>query len=123
MNDEEIHELLEQYGYPPHVVNRGRAGLVEAWRKFVEQVEKGYRFGLYDYRNDLDTRGVLARLGLDQEVVELDERFRHALIHTDRKIWESDIENAFWIFGYPRCSSDELLEDLRAEGLAPGQSG
>lgn len=117
MTDEKIRQLLEDYGYPPHIVKRGRAGLVDAWRKFVEQVEHGYKSGLYDYRNDLDTRGVIARLGLDPEVNELDERFRQALIHTDRKVWESDIEDAFWIFGYPRKSSNELIEDLKAEGL------
>lgn len=118
MNDEKIRELLEEYGYPPHVVNKGRAGLVEAWRQFVESVEHGYKHGLYDYRNDLDTRGIIARLGLEGEVRDLDERFRAALIHTDLKVWDSDVENAFWVFGYPRKSGHELLEDLRAEGLA-----
>lgn len=118
MTDDKIRELLEEYGYPPHIAKKGRAGLVEAWRKFVEQAERGYRFGLYDYRNDLDTRGVIARLGLDEEVQPLDERFRKTLIHTDRKVWESNTEDAFWIYGYPRNSSTELLEDLKAEGLA-----
>lgn len=117
MTDEEIRELLEEYGYPPHVAKKGRAGLVEAWRKVVEQAERGYRLGLYDYRNDLDTRGVIAKVGLDEDVKELDERFRKTLIATDCKVWESNVEGAFWIFGYPRHASKELIEDLRAEGL------
>ena len=119
MTDEQVQKMLEEYGYPPHIVKKGRTGLVAAWRKFVEQVEHGYKFGLYDYRNDLDTRGVIARLGLDDDVKELDERFRRALIHPDVKVWESNVENSFWIFGYPGKSGRELKEDLRAEGLIP----
>jgi hypothetical protein len=116
MTDENIRELLEEYGYPAHVVKAGRAGLIEVWRKFVEQVERGYRFGLYDYRNDLDTRGVIARLELDDQVAELDERFRAALGHPEIRVWESDVPDAFWIFGYPLHVTEEFLEDLRAEG-------
>ncbi len=41
----EMADYLRDNGYPEHVVNAGRAGLIDRWRKFVEEVEHGYRFG------------------------------------------------------------------------------
>ena len=46
-----------------------------------------------------------------------DERFRRLLTATDKRVWESSHENAFWDWGYPKNASAELLEDLKAEGL------
>ena len=46
--------------------------LFERWRKFVEEVESGYKLGLEDYRNDLDIRGILRMLGLDGDVQDDD---------------------------------------------------
>src|SRR5665213_2250029 len=60
MTDEEMAAYLRENGYPEHVVRAGRAGLIERWAKFVAEVERGYRFGLEDYRNDLDLRGIVA---------------------------------------------------------------
>ena len=103
----------------------GRAGLIERWGKFVKDVEHGYRFGLEDYRNDLDLRGVISLVGLDAEVRSLDARFEKILTARDKRIWESVGENPFWDFGYPGNAAGDLLEDLKAEGLyeiAPNQS-
>ncbi|MDX2152109.1 MAG: hypothetical protein SFV54_15330 [Bryobacteraceae bacterium] len=91
--------------------------LIEEYRLFVDEVERGYQFGLYDYRNDLDLRAEISRAGLADKVKDLDARFRAALIAPALRIWESDVDNPFWIYGYPAKASDELLEDLRAEGL------
>ena len=66
MTDEEMAAYLRENGYPEHIVRAGRAGLIERWRKFVEEVERGYKLGLEDYRNDLDLRGIIAMLGLDR---------------------------------------------------------
>lgn len=118
MTDAEIRRYLEDNGYPRHVVAGGREGLLRRWREFVEEVERGYRFGLEDYRNDLDTRGILAQLGLDEEVVEYDRRFEQMLIARNRRVWESADGNPFWDFGFPRNASAELLRDLRASGIA-----
>ncbi len=68
MTDEEMAAYLRENGYPEHIVRAGRAGLIDRWGKFVAEVERGYRFGLEDYRNDLDLRGIIAMLGLDAEV-------------------------------------------------------
>jgi hypothetical protein len=117
MTDQEMAAYLRENGYPEHVVRAGRAGLIERWRKFVEEVEHGYKQGLEDYRNDLDLRGILAMLGLDDEVRELDRRFEAILTDREKRVWESSAANPFWDFGYPRNIHGRLLEDLKNEGL------
>lgn len=118
MTDEEMAVYLRDNGYPEHVARAGRAGLIERWRKFVESVERGYKFGLEDYRNDLDLRGIIAMLGLDAEVGELDRRFESMLTAREQRVWESSAGDPFWDYGYPSNAGGELLEDLRKEGLA-----
>ncbi|MCS7026975.1 MAG: hypothetical protein NZV14_19435 [Bryobacteraceae bacterium] len=117
MKDAEVKQLLKSEGYPEHVWKGGKKGLVEKWAKFVEEVEAGYRLTLEDYRNDLDVRSLIARLGLDEEVAELDERFRRCLVFSAKAIWECDQPHAFWIYGYPKNARGELKKDLRAEGF------
>jgi|SRR5579863_2271589 len=123
MNDAELIAYLQENGYPPHLVREGRTGLVRRWREFVEQVERGYRLGLEDYRNDLDVRGILELAGpaseaVDAEVRALDERLRTLLEPAKQRVWESAPGNPFWDFGYPRNAGEELAADLKAEGLA-----
>jgi hypothetical protein len=118
MTDDEMSAYLRENGYPEHIIRAGRNGLIERWRKFVGEVEHGYKFGLEDYRNDLDLRGIISMLGMDQEVSELDKRFEALLIEREKRIWESSGENAFWDFGYPSNAGRQLLEDIKNEGLA-----
>jgi hypothetical protein len=118
MNDAEMAHYLRENGYPEHVVRAGRAGLIERWGKFVAEVERGYRLGLEDYRNDLDLRGIISMLGLDAEVAGLDQRLEELLIQRDKRVWESSAADPAWDFGFPRNSGPQLLEDLRNEGLA-----
>jgi len=110
-------DYLRQNGYPEHIAQAGKAGLVERWRKFVEEVEHGYKFGLEDYRNDLDLRGIIAMVGLDDEVAELDRRFEAQLTARDTRVWESSGSNPFWDFGYPQNAGMRLKEDLKNESL------
>lgn len=118
MTDAEIREYLQDNGYPEHIWKAGRAGLLERWTKFVEQVESGYKFGLEDYRNDLDLRGILDLIDAKGEDIDaIDERFRAVLTDTETRVWESGPDDPWWDFGYPKKASRELLEDLRAEGL------
>ena len=119
MTDAEMADYLRDNGYPEHVVRAGRAGLIERWRKFVEQMEHGYKFGLEDYRNDLDLRGIIAMLGLDGEVRELDQRFEALLTSRETRVWETSAANPFWDFGYPANAGQELLEDLKNYMLIP----
>jgi hypothetical protein len=118
MTDQELEEYLRENGYPDHIVRGGREGLIRRWNEFVAEVERGYRLGLEDYRNDLDVRGVIALAGLDSAVADADRRLAAMLTHGETRVWESAGENPFWDFGYPRNVSGDLLEDLEAEGLA-----
>jgi hypothetical protein len=117
MTDAETRHYLRENGYPEHIVRGGRAGLIHRWKQFVAEVERGYEFGLEDYRNDLDVRGVISLVGADNQVAEADERFRLLLTGTDRRVWESGEGDSFWDFGYPRNASRELIKSLRAEGV------
>ena len=87
MTDQELAAYLRENGYPEPIVRAGRAGLIERWRKFVDEVERGYKLGLEDYRNDLDLRGILAMLGLDEEVRDPDQRFEAMLIDREKRLW------------------------------------
>lgn len=114
-----VQEYLRENGYPEHVVREGRAGLVRKWRDFVEQVERGYRLGLEDYRNDLDVRAILAQANAeDDEVTTLDERLKKLLTACDKRVWESAPGEPFWDFGYPRNAGPDLMDDLRNDELA-----
>lgn len=117
MTDEQIMDYLSDNGYPGHIVRGGRAGLLARYREFVAEVERGYRFGLEDYRNDLDLRAVIALVGLDAEVADADQRLTSMLTGTTKRVWESAPGDPFWDFGYPRNVSADLLADLKAEGL------
>ena len=117
LNDDAVRHKLRERGVAEHVVLGGSEGLLAGWRQFVAQVERGYPLGLDDYRNDLDLRELIAATGLDSHVWAEDQRLREALVATRRPIWESDVSDAFWVLGYPRNASGELLAGLRAEGL------
>ena len=71
-----------------------------------------------DYRNDLDLRGIIAMLGLDAEVADLDRRFEAMLIARDKRVWESSAADPFWDFGYPSNAGHRLIQDLINEQLA-----
>ena len=120
MTEREIKQFLGDNGYPAHVVKDGKKGLLKRWRTFVEEVERGYKLGLEDYRNDLDLRGIISILKLDAEIVEYDARLKKMLAHPEILVWETseDRKAAFWIHGYPKNASGDLLADLRTEGLA-----
>jgi hypothetical protein len=118
MTDAQVRDYLSENGYPQHVVQEGRAGLVRRWREFVDQVERGYSLGIEDYRNDLDVRGIIALAKADDaEVLALDARLQKLLTAANVRVWESGPDNAFWDFGYPRNAGPDLLDDLRNEKL------
>lgn len=117
MTNEEIRDYLNENGYPEYLVQSGGPGLISRWKEFVVEVEQGYRRGLENYRNDLDLRGVIALVGLEDQVHEADTRFQAMLTDCDRRVWESGGGDPFWDFGYPKNASGHLLKDLRAEGL------
>jgi len=117
VTDDQIVEYLRANGYPEHLVRSGRAGLIERWRHFVEEVEHGYKLGLEDYRNDLDLRGIIALFGLDDQVRDLDRRFEALLTNRDIRVWETSAGAPPWDFGYPSNAGKQLIEDIENEGL------
>lgn len=117
MTEAQIRDYLRDNGYPDHIVKGGRKGLVERWRKFVEEVERGYEFGLEDYRNDLDVRAIIRLVGAEADVTDADERFRVMLAQTERRVWESAEGDPWWDFGFPRNAAADLRSDLRTEGF------
>lgn len=118
MTEEQIERFLRENEYPEHAVRAGARGLVENWRRFVEEVERGYSLTVYDYRKDLDGRGILEQAGFaSQELAELDKRLRPLLGHRHVRVWESAPDNPWWDFGYPANAEPEFEEDLRSEGL------
>jgi len=118
MTDAQIAEYLRDNGYPEHLVHAGRSGLMDRYRRFVEEVERGYKLGLEDYRNDLDLRGIIAILELDDDVRDLDRRFEALLTNRTVRIWESAPGDPPWDFGYPRNAGTELFQDIEKEGLS-----
>ena len=118
MTDAEIQEYLQDNGYPEHIWRAGRDGLVARWRKFVEEVERGYRFGLEDYRNDLDLRAILEMIGTHgSDLDDLDSRFQAMLIAQEKRVWESGPDDPWWDFGYPKNAKGDLKADLQSEEI------
>jgi hypothetical protein len=117
MTDERVREYLRENGYPDHIVRGGRQGLINRWREFVTEVERGYEFGLEDYRNDLDIRAIIRLVGADEDVTDADARLQQMLVNAERRVWESGDGDPWWDFGYPRNPSSALREDLEAEEL------
>lgn len=118
MTNEEIQMYLEDNGYPPHAVEGGREYLLNRYREFVDEVERGYEYGLHEYRHDLDLRGAIAILDLEAEVAEEDKRLAALLTGAEHRVWESMPGEPFWDFGYPENARGRLLRDLRGAGLA-----
>ena len=53
-------------------------------------MERGYRLGLEDYRNDLDMRGILELAGAADDEVQRTGRALEALLApAERRVWES----------------------------------
>ncbi|HEU0124579.1 MAG TPA: hypothetical protein VFQ91_28870 [Bryobacteraceae bacterium] len=117
MTEEEIGIYLEDNGFPAHIVRAGSAGLVSRWQEFVAEVERGYSYGLSEYRHDLDIRGAIAVLELEDRVTDADARFEGLLVRREIRVWESGGGQPWWDFGFPRNTGGRLLRDLRAAGV------
>jgi hypothetical protein len=118
MNDREIEDYLRDNGYPERMWRAGREGLILRWREFVQDVEQGYTLSLYDYCSELDVRALIETCGIAADVAAEDARFKALLVATGKRVWDSGVSNAFWDFGHPANAEGDLLEDLKAGGLA-----
>jgi hypothetical protein len=106
---------------PEHVWRGGREGLVQGWKDFVEEVERGYcpRCLIEEYWNDLDTRELIHDIGCDGEVEDLDKRFAAMLTATEIKHWHTDRDSDydFWNYGYPKNAAGFFLEEVKRHVL------
>jgi hypothetical protein len=118
MTDEQIEAYLRDNGYPEKFWRGGRQNLILRWREFVQDVEQGYTLSFYDYCGELDIRAIIESCEMAHEVMAEDERLKAMLTSTKTRVWDSGVPNAFWDFGYPRNAEGDLLEDLKADGLA-----
>ncbi len=115
-----VREHLRLRGCAAHVVERGLEGLIAAWAMTADEVAGGYRFGLDDYRNDVDARQLIeevlvhapdeAREALRAAVELLDERIGAWLGPPGACVWGEAIARAqawtpernWWYFRWPR---------------------
>lgn len=104
--------------------------LVEDWRSFAEEVERGYELGLEDYVNDLTTRTLLedvvtalsdnGRRTLTVILKPIDARYTHATREINKSLYGvNDLKEQWWLSRVPLRSDHELLDNLAALGLTP----
>ncbi len=129
-----VRALLNARGCPPHIVDAGLPGLVDAWSQVVDSIADEYELTLDDYLNDLDLRDLIAaalevadvpaRLSVTQELDESDTRFRE-LTEDAPCLWGEDIaaeeglepEREWWYYRRPAHPGEQLREDLESWGL------
>jgi hypothetical protein len=127
LTPEQIEQYLKTRGCPEDIWKGGRERLVQLWKDFVEEVERGYSPNcmIEDYWNDLDARNLIHDIGCDSEVKDLDERFAAMLTATEIKHWytERDTDYDFWNYGYPKNAAGYFLEDIKRHfaTLAPAR--
>ena len=98
-------------------------GLVGDWKRFVNEVERGYSLTIYDYTNDLGTRRLLEEIvcGVPSQAAEsiaarlapVDDRFRTATRPSHTPIGGGTASSTeWWMFRIPWRLGDELRSDL-----------
>jgi hypothetical protein len=98
--------------------------LLERWSNFVREVGRGYADSIYEYTNDLSTRDILETVvqqapqplhdGLNAILNPIDVRYNELTQVIQRSLGSS--QNPWW-FRIPKNLSDELKDDLQAEGF------
>lgn len=118
-----LEQLSETAGYRMSLEN-----LLDRWRRFVSDVERGYSESIYEYANDLCIRNLLKvieanaplslRTLLASHLAPLDYRFFEAT-HAVTKAIPGLVKqpDTPWSVRIPNRVSGELLDDLRAQGL------
>lgn len=128
-----VREYLRAKGCAQHVIRGGLDGLIGAWEKTVESVERGYELGLDDYLNDLDGRQLISEvmpinevatgLKYEERVRRADKRMRKLVRLTGRCLWGNaaatrhgwSAEENWWYFSVPKTAGPELLIDLNSD--------
>jgi hypothetical protein len=102
--------------------------LLNSWILFVNEVERGYDDSIYEYRNDLSVRDILAeiversppdlRQKLDELLDSWDTRFVSATKPSKRPLASRpDVRNVAWWNRVPIVLTSELETDLLADDI------
>jgi hypothetical protein len=130
MNADPIADYLRRRRAAAHLVNAGLDGLLDRWKRTVDEVSEGYDAGLDDFLNDLDLRELLHEL--EREVPEawtdaardrlraIDRRYRELVVPRRECLWGGGAarkhgwtaRSNWWYFRAPREPGAELARDL-----------
>jgi hypothetical protein len=131
MSRDEERRFLRTRRAPPHVVEGGLAGLIEAWERTAYDIEGEYPLGMEDYLNDMDGRQLIDDLivavpasfspELRDRLAEADRGAREGLMPADECLWGSAVavregwtpERNWWYFNLPRTPGQQMSEELR----------
>ena len=96
--------------------------LLDAWKRFVIQVENGYAESYYEYTNDLSTRDILDDLlhvsdsSIQAKLLRFlepwDSRFYQATRESDLIVPQDRNSHRDWWHRVPKILIDELRSDL-----------
>lgn len=132
MSDDPIRRFLRARGVADHVVEGGLEGLVTAWERVAEQIERGYDLTLDDYLNDLDTRQILEVVlaampepdgPLLDRMRAADGRVRAATVPTRQCVWGDGAapgwssRRNWWYFVVPAHPGEDLADEIAREGF------
>jgi hypothetical protein len=121
-----VMEVLRRRGH--HAVS-GDAyveDLLARWERFVQEVQSGYEFTIYDYVNDLNVRETLAEISelqpslkdkLATRLSPADSMFRENTTAIPRTLYKFGAASAWWYYRVPLRPGDELREDLRVASI------
>ncbi|TXD39595.1 hypothetical protein FRC96_06980 [Lujinxingia vulgaris] len=101
--------------------------LTNKWMKFVQTVEHGYAFTIYDYENDLSIRDHLQRMFVEvdsdsvsaliqQRVEVLDDVYRRVTTFVEVPPWKHSRDKSdlsWWWHRIPNKLVGDLAEDLK----------
>lgn len=98
--DDPIRKYCLQKGYAQHVVNGGLDYLITKWEYIAMRMASGYRFGIDDFRNNMDIRRILGevlsvvtheqREATGPRLKKADELFIESTVESPECIWGSD---------------------------------
>lgn len=117
--------LRSEWGF---AASFGPSNLLEKWKRFVQEVEEGYRLSIDDYTHDLSMRDLLEEIKeavplrlreeIDVALHSWDERFRLATQPSITPIEEGvDADAKDWWFRIPYRSGPDVERYFMERGL------
>jgi hypothetical protein len=123
---EGVNAVLEQAKRAQRSERRSITQLLGAWEQFVQSVDAGYDWSIYEYTNDLSVRDQIAEVlsvlkpgslqWISDSVAAVDARFRDVTRELDRPL-QSGADRGWWWRRVPSRPGEELAADLAVEGL------